>query len=396
MSLPVQPLIERLRLQGEENLPKDEWSDELEQQIRTELSEDERTRFEINMLDNHVHLVLNNQSVDSFLSPKPPVEVYPARPFWQKILPVCLIGIVYFVVAYLTGDHYEKLVSVSFLLSVPSLLGALLAYSANYRYPVPFGKLALALAVFMAGCIGISAVALREGVICIIMASPLLFGGMLIGAALMHVLCRWLWKPHKAVYSIALLPLLWMAAPEQRSDYFGVAQQSTVINATPAQIWQQLNRAEQIKPHEVQDAWAYKIGVPYPVSGVTVQTAEGLVRHSTWQKGIHFDEIIQDWQPNRLVRWTYRFGADSVPKGALDDHVTIGGQHFDLLDTAYRLTSISPTQTRLQITVRYRVSTDFNAYTGRWADALIGNFSSVILNFYKVRSEAVSVALAQS
>jgi hypothetical protein len=163
-----------------------------------------------------------------------------------------------------------------------------------------------------------------------------------------------------------------------------------VINATPAQIWQQLNRAEQIKPHEVQDAWAYKIGVPYPVSGVTVQTAEGLVRHSTWQKGIHFDEIIQDWQPHRLVRWTYRFGADSVPKGALDDHVTIGGQHFDLLDTAYRLTSISPTQTRLQITVRYRVSTDFNAYTGRWADALIGNFSSVILNFYKVRSEAAA------
>jgi hypothetical protein len=181
-----------------------------------------------------------------------------------------------------------------------------------------------------------------------------------------------------------------MALPEQRSDYFGVAQQSTVINATPAHIWQQLNRAEQIKPHEVQDAWAYKIGVPYPVSGVTVQTAEGLVRHSTWRKGIHFDEIIQDWQPNRLVRWTYRFRPDSVPQGALDDHVTIGGQHFDLLDTAYQLTPISASQTRLHITVRYRVSTDFNVYTGRWADALIGNFSSVILNFYKVRSEAAA------
>jgi uncharacterized protein (DUF1684 family) len=76
-----------------------------------------------------------------------------------------------------------------------------------------------------------------------------------------------------------------------------------------------------------------------------------------------------------------------VPKGALDDHVTIGGKHFDLLDTAYRLTPVNAHQTQLAISVHYRVSTDLNWYSGRWADELIGDFAHVILDFYKVRSE---------
>jgi len=291
------------------------------------------------------------------------------------------------VLAYLTGEHYEKLVSGSFLLALPTLLGALLAYAANYQQPVAFGKVALATVVFMAVCIGISAVALREGVICIIMASPLLFGGMLIGAALMHSLCRWLWKPYKVVYSLALVPFLLIVAPEQRTDDIGHAQSTVLINATPAQIWQQINHADAIKPHEVQDALAYQIGVPYPISGITKHTPEGLIRYSTWQKGIQFEEVIQDFQPNQYIRWTYRFRPDSVPKGALDDHVTIGGKHFDLLDTAYRLTPVNAHQTQLAISVHYRVSTDLNWYSGAWADELIGDFAHVILDFYKVRSE---------
>ncbi|MEY2863894.1 MAG: hypothetical protein RLY58_1601 [Pseudomonadota bacterium] len=378
----------RLHNIGSCSIPLTDWNDALHQDVLALLPESRRRGLIIEIDEARGWVQLTLPEPDPL--PPSPADVYPERSFWRKFLPLAVMGVLYFVGCYLTGDGLNRLVSASFLVGSPLVLGALLAYAMNYERPVEFGRLALGVLVLMAVCIVISVLFLKEGVICVIMASPILYAAILLGAALMHGLCRLAWKPHKAVYSIALLPLLWMAAPEQRSDYFGVAQQSTVIDATPAQIWQQLNRAEQIKPHEVQDAWAYKIGVPYPVSGVTVQTAEGLVRHSTWQKGIHFDEIIQDWQPNRLVRWTYRFGANSVPKGALDDHVTIGGQHFDLLDTTYRLTSISPTQTRLQITVRYRVSTDFNAYTGRWADALIGNFSSVILNFYKVRSEATA------
>ena len=79
-------------------------------------------------------------------------------------------------------------------------------------------------------------------------------------------------------------------------------------------------------------------------------------------KGIQFDQIAADWQPNRRVRWIYRFTNDSFPPGVLDDHVRIGGQYFDVIDNEYVLRKVNA-GTELRVTMRYRVSTAFNWYT---------------------------------
>jgi hypothetical protein len=99
--------------------------------------------------------------------------------------------------------------------------------------------------------------------------------------------------------------------------------------------------------------WAYRIGVPMPLSGVTEDTPEGRVRQVQWQKNVHFEEVITDWQPGRLLKWRYRFTPDSFPAGALDDHVMIGGQYFDLRDTTYTLTPRDG-GTELRIDVSWR------------------------------------------
>ena len=56
----------------------------------------------------------------------------------------------------------------------------------------------------------------------------------------------------------------------------------------------------------------------------------------------------------------------------MDDHVTIGGHYFDLLDTAYTLTPTGGQATELRITMHYRVSTQFNWYADGVARLLIG------------------------
>jgi hypothetical protein len=61
----------------------------------------------------------------------------------------------------------------------------------------------------------------------------------------------------------------------------------------------------------------YRIGVPLPLSAVTVLADGTQVRHIMMGKGIQFDQIAADWQPNRPIRWTYRFANDSFPAGAL-------------------------------------------------------------------------------
>ena len=135
------------------------------------------------------------------------------------------------------------------------------------------------------------------------------------------------------------------------------------------------------------EGWAFRIGVPHPIEAVTVDTDNGRVRKLRWEQGVHFDEPILDWNENRYIRWRYVFAPDSIPLGALDEHVTIGGRYFDLIDTSYRLDPEGD-GTRLSIHVSYRVSTGFNWYAARLARLLVDNSAQTILAFYQHRSEA--------
>jgi hypothetical protein len=229
-----------------------------------------------------------------------------------------------------------------------------------------------------------------EGSICIALAIPIFmfmasFGGLVALLALKK-------KPSTATTSgILVLPLL-LAVAEQGMPLTDATLRSTEsvhIAAPPERIWHLINDATEIRPKEMESGWAWRIGVPYPVSAITVDENGGRVRKLRWQKGVHFDEPILDWDENRYIRWSYRFDADSIPDGALDDHVRVGGAYFDLVDTSYRLEPEGD-GTRLTIDVGYRVSTRFNWYSARLGRWLVDDAAKTILEFYRRRTEAES------
>ena len=274
-----------------------------------------------------------------------------------------------------------------FILFAPFAVGAVTVYMAERQMRRSFAYYCfapmLATLLFVLGSMAL----LIEGAICAIIILPLFCLNGMLGGVVMGLVCRLTRWPRQAVYSIAALPLLVaMAFPQNQVQRMGSVERSVLIQATPAEVWRQINDVRAIQPAEVQHAWAYRIGVPLPVSGITSNTAEGPIRKSTWGKGVHFDEVIRQWEPQRHVRWTYRFAEDSFPAGALDDHVKVGGAYFDLRDTAYTLTP-EEGGTRLHIRVSYRISTDFDAYANWVAEGMLGNFSEVILDMYKARSE---------
>ena len=80
--------------------------------------------------------------------------------------------------------------------------------------------------------------------------------------------------------------------------------------------------------------------------------------------------------------WAMRIGVPA-PRS---NHVLIGGHYFDVVDTQVRLVPVAG-GTDMQVQTRYRISTHFNVYAGRWARALLGNFSEQMLQMYKARSE---------
>jgi hypothetical protein len=229
---------------------------------------------------------------------------------------------------------------------------------------------------------------LIEGLICAVIIMPFfaILGGVV--GLIMGAFCRYTNWPKHAVYGVGVLPLLLGAFADQGTAprYLGSIERSIVIEAPPDRIWRNLMEARDIKPEEVDRALLYRIGVPLPVSGVTRQTPDGLIRAVRMGKSVHFEQYSDDWLENRRVRWQYRFAKDSFPPGALDDHVVIGGHYFDLLDTTYSLSPLDGRGTELKITMTYRVSTDFNWYADPVARLLIGNFEKVILEFYRDRS----------
>ena len=286
----------------------------------------------------------------------------------------------------------------SFLFLVPLLIGMLTVYRLAPAQRT-WGKALLLpwipTLLFVAG----TALLLIEGSICIVMALPIFLATASLGGLVMWLVMKFAVPPKSVVSSFLVLPAL--AGLFERDlplrDVRETSDASVHIAAPPQAIWRLINRAERIAPAEMAAGWAYRIGVPHPLEAVTVDTAGGRVRKLRWEQGVHFDEPILDWDENRYIRWRYVFAADSIPPGALDEHVAVGGRYFDLIDTSYTLDPEGD-GTRLSIHVTYRVSTGFNWYAARVARWLVDDSARTILAFYQRRCEGparVAVATAQ-
>lgn len=329
----------------------------------------------------------------SFMDTDKPTNTPAVRglPFsnWLPFLAGALCGVVLRLIFSGTENYPWNAMHPAFIGFAPLAVGAVTVYVAERTARRSWGY------YFMAGMIAnilfviATMIIMIEGLICAILIVPLfaIYGAL--GAMVMGAICRFAnWPKRPAVYSFAFLPVLLALVMPEHADapYLGMIERSVVVGADAPAVWRQLHQTRDIGGAEVDQAWMYRIGVPMPTSGVTRVTPAGMVRDVRMGKGIHFTQHAAAWEENRYVRWTYQFDDDSFPPGALDDHVKIGGEFFDIIDTEYVLTPIGPGSTRLTTRMHYRVSTQFNWSAKRLASGLIGNFEEVILGMYAGRA----------
>jgi len=151
-------------------------------------------------------------------------------------------------------------------------------------------------------------------------------------------------------------------------------------------VWRQIVDVPDIRSEEVGSAWMYRIGVPTPLE-VRGETRGGEhLRHVAMNRGVRFDQVATTWREPSEVVWRYRFDAGSFPAGALDDHVRIGGEYFDIRTCSFELRPAAG-GTRLTLSTRYRVSTHFNWYAGWIGDFVVGDFVETSLGLYAHRAE---------
>lgn len=276
------------------------------------------------------------------------------------------------------------IMSVGFVFLVPLVMGILTLRPVPHprwttRVFAPWGPTAVCM--LLAGIIGF------EGLICIVMALPAWLAMASLGG-----LCEaWLrLTPRGAVVPVVVAPLLLAAIERQMPPPPTVREVRTsiAIAAPPAVVWSHVVRVPAIDPRELPWSWVYAIGFPRPIEATLSHAGVGGVRHASFERGVVFVETIDTWEDERRLAFHFDIDPATIPPTTLDEHVTVGGPYFDVLEGRYELEPLPDGRVVLHLSSRHRLSTDFNFYAAFWTDAVMRGVQETILVVLKARAEA--------
>lgn len=280
--------------------------------------------------------------------------------------------------------------SFSFAFVAPVLLSGLVTYIGDPAATRPLSYYLL-VPVALVGLAIIAALAvLREGAICLVMLSPIWLVLGMAGGWIMRLIR----KPRVEYDDIFRSP--WFLAPVlaliveghlPQVDTRYTVTRSVEINATPARVWGTMLDVHNINARE--GVWTVSqniIGLIRPTSAVMIGQGVGAVRRSNWDHGVHFDEVMSDWQRDQRVAWRFRYDDHAIDSYA-DPHVAPNGGYLTVDGGGYSLAPLANGHTRLTISASYVAHTHVNAYLSLWGELLLGDIERNGAAIIKARAE---------
>lgn len=291
-----------------------------------------------------------------------------------------------------TSQRYFLVMTIGFLAVVPLSMGYVAVDTYLRRTPSEQVYWAEWLFLTWASVLIAMAVALAvgwEGRICVAFAAP----AMLVFAMIGGLIARWMWAAIRgraqgrlSAFALPLLVLLVEAhiAPVQE---IRTVQTEIMIHAPASVVWDNIKSVRAIGASELPGAWVTRLGFPKPVEATLSHDGVGGVRNAMFTGGLVFTETVNRWEPNSDLRFSIHANTDAIPPSTLDEHVTIGGAYFDVLEGEYQLEN-RPDGVLLHLSSHERLSTHFNPYAGVWTDAVMRSIQKQILEVIRVRSES--------
>src|ERR1700761_8667817 len=151
---------------------------------------------------------------------------------------------------------------------------------------------------FLNGCITIALASffLGEGVICLVIVSPLLFGSIIVGAFIGRAMFR---RNNNTLNSsiIGLMLAVFVTDSLSEHHYENMVSDTIVVNAPPQQVWKNVVAFKRIK--EKNKYWLFKIGMPSPVESTVEGYYLGAKSKCIFSNGYIFDEKIVAYDENK-------------------------------------------------------------------------------------------------
>lgn len=282
--------------------------------------------------------------------------------------------------------------SLWFLALLPALLCALICYigdpdrtrSSNFYWQVPLALCAMV-------CVA-SIFVLHEGVICLVMLSPIWLASGWAGAFAMRSQRRRRGRALESSFLIIPLVAAMVEAQIPIPHETVTLTRSVLVKAAPEEIWPYAVSSRDIDVHEGRWTITHDIiGMPRPRDSVMVGTGVGAVRTAYWGDHVNFQERIVAWEPGRKLGWRFNFTNSSV-QDYTDKHISPDGVFLKIDSGDYRLRRVSADTTELTLTTRYVAKTHVNPYAKLWGELMMGDVEENVLTIIKDRAEHASAA----
>ncbi len=319
------------------------------------------------------------------------------KPWWLSAIAGAILGCIYrllFVFNWANKGSFPfpLIMTIGFLAIVPLCIGYVAVD--NYLRKAPIESIRwfnwitlpwLSVLITMA----VSLIVKWEGYICLVFAAPIMFVFSTIGGLAARVIWGRFKRQTPGTLSAIVFPLVFilLEAHVQSALEVRTVETDILIHAPATVVWDNIKSVREIHPSELHQSWVARIGFPKPVAATLSHEGLGGVRQASFTGGLVFTETVNRWEPASDLRFSIHANTESIPKSTLDEHVTIGGAFFDVLDGEYRLEP-RPDGTLLRLMSHERLSTHFNPYAGVWTDAVMRSIQNQILQVIRKRCES--------
>jgi hypothetical protein len=180
----------------------------------------------------------------------------------------------------------------------PFIIGSTTGYFGNRRQDIGVGNTQrLVVAALLLGGIALLAFAL-EGILCLIMAWPLVFGIAFVGGLLGRAIAlQSQGPPRQALSSLALLPLAFATENGLPATVQFDTQERIQVSASPEKVWKLLLRTD-LSAEPV--SLPFRLGIAYPVRGEVLGEGIGAIRQGEFSTGTVVEKITE-WVPSRKL-----------------------------------------------------------------------------------------------
>jgi uncharacterized membrane protein YhaH (DUF805 family) len=300
------------------------------------------------------------------------------------VLFLAMSSMLYLVIVQWSGNY-----GVEAFVSLPFFFGAGLGYLLNRPVQVSVGQtLMFALVSSSVACAGLLLFAL-EGVICILMAFPVVFAAIFIGALVGRMMAGLSTTKGPAPLCLLLaLPLsTWVEQNVEATPAREVAS-AIEIDAPIEVVWEHVVAFSELPEPE---GWLFDTGIAYPMRARIEGRGVGAVRYCEFSTGA-FVEPITVWdEPHRLG---FDVIEQPVPMEEWSFYDDVKPPHltttFRSVRGEFRLTELPGGRTLLEGSTWYELDMAPEVYWRLWADEIIHRIHGRVLRHVKALSEEES------